>query len=68
MKKSTLLTLAALISTAPAYAAATEPTSGLLTWAFLGFIALIVVGQLIPAGMMIAGIVKGLISSEAVEH
>lgn len=68
MKKSTLLTIAALIAAAPAYAASAEPTTGLLTWAFLGFVALIVVGQLVPSLMLLAGIFKGLGSSKASTH
>jgi hypothetical protein len=58
-------TLAALIGTiAPATAFAAENTSagndGILVWIFLGFFALIVVGQLIPAVMLIIGLVKGI--------
>ena len=33
--------------------------SGLFVWIFLGFCALIVVAQLIPAAMMLFGVVKG---------
>ena len=34
--------------------------SGLLVWIFLGFCALIVVAQLIPAAMVLLGVVKGV--------
>ncbi len=57
-------TLAALIgSMAPAAAFAAEnapaANDGIFIWIFLGFFALIVVGQLIPAVMLIIGLVKG---------
>jgi hypothetical protein len=58
-------TLTALIGTmAPATACAAEHISagndGIFIWIFLGFFALIIVGQLIPAVMLIIGLVKGL--------
>lgn len=37
-----------------------EDHSGLLCWIFLGFCALIVVAQLLPAIMMMAGMAKGI--------
>ncbi len=37
-----------------------EDHSGLLCWIFLGFCALIVVAQLLPAIMMMAGMAKGV--------
>jgi hypothetical protein len=47
----------------PVWAAATEgreaDNSGLFVWIFLGFCALIVAAQLIPAAMVLFGIVKG---------
>jgi hypothetical protein len=57
-------TLAALIGTiapAAAFAAENVPAGndGVFVWIFLGFFALIVVGQLIPAVMLIIGLVKG---------
>jgi len=36
--------------------------SGVFVWIFLGFFALIVVGQLVPAVMLITGLVKGITS------
>lgn len=64
-------TLAALIGTmapATAFAAENAPAGndGIFVWIFLGFFALIVVGQLIPAVMLVIGLVKGITSkSEA---
>ena len=58
-------TLAALIGTmAPAtvFAAENAPAGndGIFVWIFLGFFAVIVVGQLIPAFVLIVGLLKGL--------
>lgn len=58
-------TLATLIGTiAPATAFATTNVSagndGIFIWIFLGFFAMVVVGQLIPAIMLIIGMVKGI--------
>ena len=58
-------TLAALIGTmapAAAFAAGNVPAGndGIFIWIFLGFFALIIVGQLIPAVMLIIGLVKGI--------
>lgn len=58
-------TLAALIGTmvpATAFAAGNVPAGndGIFVWIFLGFFAMIVVGQLIPATMLLIGLVKGI--------
>ena len=46
-----------------------EDHSGLFCWIFLGFCALIVVAQLLPAMMMMAGMVRGVKeSAEAAEE
>ena len=46
---------------APAFAApAYSDNSGLLVWSFLGFCAVIVVAQVMPAAMMMVGMVKGV--------
>jgi len=63
--------IAALATAAPAFAAngaAEEP--GLLMWAFLGFGAVILVGQAVPAVMLLIGMVKGLVhaTKEAKEN
>lgn len=48
-----------------AYAAPTGEGEGmsLLGYLFLGFFALIIVSQLVPAGILFYGIVKGVFSS-----
>jgi len=58
-------TLAALIGTmvpATVFAVSDVPAgdADIFVWIFLGFFAVIVVGQLIPAIMLIAGLVKGI--------
>ncbi|BDV41725.1 hypothetical protein GURASL_06480 [Geotalea uraniireducens] len=56
-------TLAAWLGTvAPALAAsgAREDNSGIFVWLFLGFCALIIVAQVIPAVLMTLGAAKGL--------
>jgi hypothetical protein len=47
---------------ATAFASANVPTEsdGIFIWIFLGFFALIVVGQLIPAVMLVIGLVRGI--------
>jgi hypothetical protein len=40
---------------------------GVFVWIFLGFFALIVVGQLIPAAMLIIGLVKGITAKTKVK-
>ena len=59
-----LATLMGIIAPATAFAAsgAGEENSGIFVWIFLGFFAVIVVGQLIPAVMLITGLVKGIIA------
>jgi hypothetical protein len=70
MKTLTKIVLATLITftaAMPALAASAGRTdhSGILVWAFLGFCALVVVAQLVPATMMLLGIVKGVAGSKA---
>ncbi len=54
--------IATLISAAPLWAAAAREAdnSSLFVWIFLGFGALIVVAQLIPAILMLFGFAKGV--------
>lgn len=54
-------------NTAPLWAAgaAQEDNSDLFVWIFLGFCALIVVAQLIPAIMMLLGFSKGIKKEKA---
>ena len=50
---------ATMATAAPAFAAPTySDNSGLLVWSFLGFCAVIVVAQVMPAVMMMVGMVK----------
>jgi hypothetical protein len=70
MKKGTLLlaAVAAVVAGAGTASAAggLEVTGGVFLWVFLGFCALIVVGQLIPAVMLLFGLAKGI--AEAYDH
>ena len=51
--------VALLASAAPALAATgREDSSGLVVWIFLGFCALIVIAQLMPAVLMMLGVIK----------
>lgn len=58
----TLATLIGTIAPATAFAAenAGAGNDGFFVWIFLGFFALVVVGQLVPAVMLIIGLVKGI--------
>ena len=59
--RTTINTIIATIATTTAFAAngaAEEP--GILAWGFMGFCAVILVGQLVPAAMLVIGAVKGL--------
>ena len=61
-----MTTIALLSSTQAAHAASTHTTysSGWLVLAFFGLCALVVTVQLIPAIMLLAGMLKGLLSSK----
>ncbi|MDY0397731.1 MAG: hypothetical protein RBR03_03645 [Desulfuromonas thiophila] len=66
-----VLPLAAASSAFAASTAGRADHSGLLVWAFLGFCALIVVAQLVPALLVMFGIVKAVASPKetaAVKH
>lgn len=65
MKSSTpvinaLVLLLGSVSSAFAASGAREDNSGIFVWIFLGFCALIVVLQLMPAVMLMLGMAKGL--------
>lgn len=62
-----LATIMGIISPVTAFAAsgAAEEGSGIFVWIFLGFFALIVVGQLVPAVMLLTGMVKGFSSKKS---
>lgn len=57
---SLVAALCALASPALAATGIREDHSGIVVWAFLGFCALIVVAQLVPAALMLFGMVKGI--------
>jgi len=58
----TLAILIGIIAPSAVCAAENAPSGndGIFVWIFLGFFAVIVVGQLIPAAMLIMGLVKGI--------
>jgi hypothetical protein len=62
MRTAITALIATALTTTTAFAAngaaAEEP--GLLAWAFIGFCAVILVGQLVPAAMLVIGAIKGL--------
>lgn len=74
MKSSLLNAMGLVTATATNVFAATgarEDSSGLLVWIFLGFCALIVVAQLIPAILMFSGMLKVFVGKKegvAVAH
>ena len=59
-----LATLAGIIAPVTAFAAsgAREDSSGMFVWIFLGFCALILVAQLVPAALLMFGMAKGITS------
>ena len=60
----TLTTILGIIAPATAFAAsgAREDSSGIFVWVFLGFCALIVVAQIVPAVLLMLGMAKGITS------
>jgi len=64
-----LATIMGILAPAAAFAAsgAAEEGSGIFVWIFLGFFALIVVGQLVPAVMLLTGLVKGITAKKTVK-
>ena len=62
--RALITTIAGTIAPATAFAAngMSEDTSGIFVWVFLGFCALIVVAQVIPAVLLLTGMVKGVVS------
>ena len=62
--RALITTIIGTIAPATAFAAAnglSEDNSGIFVWVFLGFCALIVVAQVIPA-VLLTGMVKGAVS------
>lgn len=71
MKKMLRNTLIALFTcSTPAFAAeaAANTDGGFLLTLFIGFFALILVFQIVPAALMLIGMVKGVISRESSIH
>jgi hypothetical protein len=60
--RTTINTIIALVATTTTAFAAngTAEEPGLLAWGFMGFCAVILVGQIVPAAMLVIGAVKGL--------
>ena len=60
----TLATLMGILAPVTAFAASgvREDSSGIFVWVFLGFCALIVAAQVIPAVLLMFGIGKGVAS------
>jgi hypothetical protein len=59
-----LITLMGTLAPVSAFAAngLSEDNSGMFVWVFLGFCALIVVAQIVPAVLLLTGMVKGVAS------
>jgi len=49
-------------------ASARQDDSGIFVWGFLGFCALIVVAQVIPALLVMFGLAKGIVSKPDLAH
>ena len=60
----TLATILGTIAPATVYAAdhAVEQSNGIFVWIFAGMCALVVVAQIVPAIMLLTGMVKGLVT------
>jgi len=57
---STLAMVLGSVTSALAASGAREDNSGVFVWIFLGFCALIIVAQMVPAVLTMLGIVKGV--------
>lgn len=63
--RALITTIMGTIAPVTAFAATSglsEDNSGIFVWIFLGFCALIVVAQIIPALLLMTGMVKGIVS------
>ena len=65
MKAMKLIVPMVMSTTSVAYAATSAQSegAGILTYFFIGFFALIIVSQLVPAMILFAGMVEGLFAS-----
>ncbi|MBT1076657.1 hypothetical protein [Geobacter grbiciae] len=57
---NTLALVMGSVTSALAASGAREDNSGVFVWIFLGFCALIIVAQMVPAVLTMLGIVKGV--------
>ena len=66
--RALITTIMGAIAPATAFAATTPhiDNSGIFSWIFLGFCALIVLMQVMPAALMMVGMAKGL--KEVMKH
>ncbi len=63
--RALITTIVGTLAPASAFAATSNlsaDNSGIFVWVFLGFCALIVVAQVIPAVLLLTGMVKGAVS------
>ncbi len=63
--RALITTIVGTLAPASAFAASSNlsaDNSGIMVWAFLGFCALIVVAQVVPAVLLLTGMVKGVVS------
>ncbi len=62
--RALITTIVGMLAPVTAFAASglSEDNSGIFVWVFLGFCALIVVAQIVPAILLMTGMVKGLVS------
>ena len=59
---TTIIGTLAPASAMAASAGLSEDSSGIFVWLFMGFCALIVVAQVIPAVLLATGMIKGVVS------
>jgi hypothetical protein len=63
--RALITTIVGTLAPVTAFAAASNlsaDNSGIFVWVFLGFCALIVVAQVVPAALLLTGMVKGVVS------
>ena len=67
--RTAIATIATAIITTPAFAAAGARVdhSGILVWAFLGLCSMIVAAQVIPAALMVVGMIRGILTRTEAE-
>ena len=66
--RALITTIVGTLAPVSAFAASgVTEDSGIFVWIFLGFFAVIVVGQILPAIMLMTGLVKGLTSKTEVK-